>query len=67
MSPSEIIEVLSYALIDNEYSLIMAKVARDLLIDNKAFNINSELGKFLDIISFPVFKIGNFNIAYKEY
>lgn len=52
---------------DNNYNIILTKLVQDLLIDNKNRNRNAELGKYLDIVSFPIFRHGNFNVTYNEY
>jgi hypothetical protein len=67
MNPIDLRTVIMDAMVDNEYMYLMAMLARDLLIDPKTRNINQNIGKILDKISFPIFKHGVLQLHYKEY
>ena len=67
LNPAELIEVVSSVMRDDNYRLILARLARDQLIDNKVLSLGTVQLSYLDIISLPIFRLGDFNIAYNGF
>ncbi len=54
-------------MIDDEVTVIIVSLTHDLLLQGKKGSLAKETGRYLDDISFPIFKYGDLSITYKEY
>jgi hypothetical protein len=67
MNPLDLKTAIMDAMVDNEFMYLMTVLAKDLLFNAKTKNINQNMRKNLNKITFPIFRHGFLQFHYNEY